>query len=218
MSLRRQPKHELEKKFTQVGPKQKRRKLKLLKNNIQCALLFSESFGLKLSQVKLSDEKGDTHLLTRENDCFETLQEEDNNKLEQILFLLDKFCVGDEVYHEMTIHTDDLPKSYLIKQLRSDLNKTYHIERTPGQYPGAAINFTATLKQHIQQLLNDKPELHDTPIEVKISGDGARVSRTTNFMMFSFGLLQANESVMSSKRNRTVEILNGPEKYDTMKS
>lgn len=56
-------------------------------------------------------------MLTWENESFETLQEEDNNKLEQILFLLDKFCVGDEVYHEMTIHTDDLPKSYLIKQL-----------------------------------------------------------------------------------------------------
>ena len=171
-----------------------------------------------MSQVKLSDEKGGTHLLTWENEGFETLQEEDNNKLEQILFLLDKFCVGDEVYHEMTIHTDDLPKSYLIKQLRSDLNKTYHIERTQGKYPGAAINFTATLKQHIQQLLNDKPELHDTPIEVKISGDGARMSRTTNFMMFSFALLQSKESVMSSKSNRTVAIVNGPEKYDTIKS
>lgn len=70
-----------------------------------------------MSQVKLSDDKGGTHLLTWENESFGTLQEEDNNKLEQILFLLDKFCVGDEVYHEMTIHTDDLPKSYLIKQL-----------------------------------------------------------------------------------------------------
>lgn len=203
------------KKFLQVGPKQRGRKLW---PKIQFALWFSESFGLKLSQVKLSDDKGGTHLLTWENESFETLQEEDNNKLEQILFLLDKFCVGDEVYHERTIHTDDLPKSYLIKQLRSNLNKTYHIERTQGKFPGAAINFTTTLKQHIKQLLNDKPELQDTAIEVKISGDGARMSRTTNFMMFSFALLQAKESVMSSKSNRTVAIVNGPEKYDTMKT
>ena len=54
--------------------------------------------------------RGDTHLPTWGNECFETMQEEDNNKLEQILFLLDKFCVGDEVYHKMTIHTDDLPR------------------------------------------------------------------------------------------------------------
>lgn len=44
------------------------------------------------------------------------------------------------------------------------------------------------------------------------------MSRTTNFMMFSFALLQAKESVMSSKSNRTVAIVNGPEKYDTMKT
>ena len=35
----------------------------------------------------------------------------------------------------MTTHTDDLPKSYIIKQLRSNLNKTYHIEKTQGIYP-----------------------------------------------------------------------------------
>ena len=110
-----------------MGPKQRGRKLRLLKDKIQCALWFSESFGLKLSQVKLNDDKGGTHLLAWENESFETLQEEDNNKLEQILFLLDKFCVGDEVYHEMTTHTGDLPKSYLIKQLRRNQNKTYHI-------------------------------------------------------------------------------------------
>lgn len=118
----------------------------------------------------------------------------------------------------MTTQTDALPKSYLIKQLQSNVNKTYHIERTQWKFPGAAISFSATLKQHIQQVLNDKPELQDTPIEVKISGDGAWMSRTTNFVMFSFALLQTKESVISSKSNRTVAIVNGPEKYDTMKT
>ena len=75
------------------------------------------------------------------------MQEEDNNKLEQILFLLDKLCVGDEVYHEMTTHTDGLPKSYLIKQLQSNLDKTYHIEKTQGNFPGAAINVTKRLSR-----------------------------------------------------------------------
>ena len=99
------------KKITQVRPKQRGRKLCLLKDKIQCAFWFSESFGLKLSQVKVNYDKGGTHLLAWENESFETLQEEDNNKLEQILFLLDKFCVGDEVYHEMTTHTDESHKA-----------------------------------------------------------------------------------------------------------
>ena len=34
-----------------------------------------------------------------------------------------------------------MPRSYLIKQLRSDLNKVTHIESVPGIYPGAQYNF-----------------------------------------------------------------------------
>ena len=115
------------KKITEVGNKIKGRKLRIFKNKVQCALWFSVSFGLELSQVKFNDEKEGTHLLNWET-SFESLGEEDNKKTEQILFLLDKFCVGDEVY-ELTMYMDDLPKSYLITQLRSNLNKTYTVTR-----------------------------------------------------------------------------------------
>lgn len=53
------------------------------------------------------------------------------------MFLLDKFCVRDEVYHELTMVFEGMPKSYIVKQLRSNLNETTHIERTPGKFPGA---------------------------------------------------------------------------------
>ena len=87
----------------------------------------------------------------------------------------------------MTIHTDDL----LTKQLRSNLNKLQQIERTRGnsKFPAILFNFTTTLNQHIEQFPNDKQELHDTFIGVKISGDRSRMSWTANFMIFSFALL-----------------------------
>lgn len=44
------------------------------------------------------------------------------------------------------------------------------------------------------------------------------MSRTTNFMILSFSLLQTGERVMSSRGNRTLCIVNEPEKYDTLKS
>ena len=44
------------------------------------------------------------------------------------------------------------------------------------------------------------------------------MSRTTNFMILSFSLLQTWDRVMSSKGNRTLCIVNGPEKYDTLKT
>ena len=41
--------------------------------------------------------------------------------LEKVLFLLGKFCVGDDVCHELSVISEDMPRSYsyLIKQLRS---------------------------------------------------------------------------------------------------
>ena len=211
------------KKYNQLGTKQQGRKLRLLKSKAQCALWFCKSFGLELTEIKLQDEEGLIHSLnySASNSTphgHANLDEEEKNKVEQVLFLLDKFCVGDETYHELSMITEGLPKSYLVKQSRTAMNKLYHIERTPGKYSGSCLNFTSTLKDHVRELLMKEPELKEGKIQVKLSGDGARMSRTTNFMMMSFTLLQLNESVMSPKHNRTVAIINGPEKYETLKT
>ena len=78
---------------------------------------------------------------------------DNEDMLEKILYLLDKFCISDEAYHELSMITDDLPKSYLIKRSRLDLNNTYSIERTQGKYPGAKLDFTSTLINHVKDLL-----------------------------------------------------------------
>ena len=68
---------------------------------------------------------------------YDKLPSEKKEMIERVLFLLDKFCVGDEVYHELSLTVEGLPKYYLIKKLTGELNKTYHIERMPGPSPGA---------------------------------------------------------------------------------
>jgi hypothetical protein len=204
-------------KMHEVGSKQKGRKLRVLKNKAQCALWFMKTFGLEISQIKLKDEEGSNYSFDYAADhgaSSNLCQNDIKERVEQILFLLDKFCVGDAVYHEFTSLSDDLPKSYLVKQMRGNMNKTYHIERTRG-YPGARLNFTSTLRDHVQELLTQQPGLIDSVLQVKLSGDGARMTRSTNFMMFSFALFQQN-NVMSSKSNRSVAIINGKEDYETL--
>lgn len=44
------------------------------------------------------------------------------------------------------------------------------------------------------------------------------MSRSTNFMMLSFALLQRNKDVMSAKHNKTIAIINGPESYETLQT
>ena len=56
-----------------------------------------------------------------------------------VLFLMDKVCVGDNFYHELTMICDDLPKSYLIKQRQNQLNNLCHKTSTPGEEEGAQV-------------------------------------------------------------------------------
>ena len=69
----------------------------------------------------------------------------------------------------------------------------------------------------MRDYLKVSPE-HDSNdvIRVKISMDGARMSRTTNIVIASFSLLQKDEKKMSSKGHRTIAVVNGPEDYDTI--
>ena len=45
--------------------------------------------------------------------------------------------MGDNFYHEMPMVVDGLPKSYLVKHRRDQLNKMCHISSIPGDAEGA---------------------------------------------------------------------------------
>lgn len=85
---------------------------------------------------------------------------------------------------------DELPKSCLVKQKRTDLNKIFTIQPVPGQYPGAKL------------FLRDI----DSTCEVKIT-DGAKMTRSNNFMILFF-----KPSSNRRKGNRIIAAVNGPEK------
>ena len=54
-------------------------------------------------------------------------------------------------------------------------------------------------------------------MKVKISGDGARMTRNTSFIILSFALLQNNSDLMSARGNHTIAIVKASEKYETLK-
>lgn len=62
-----------------------------------------------------------------------------------------------------------MPRSYLIKQLRSDLNRMTHIESVAGIYLGALCNFDELLSQLVKDYLAASPE-HNTNDAIKIKG------------------------------------------------
>ena len=60
-------------------------------------------------------------------------------------FLLDKFCVGDSFYQEISMITDSLPRSYLVKQCRDELNKMCKIEPLNAKFEGAKVTCVETV-------------------------------------------------------------------------
>lgn len=152
-------------KISEVSNRQQYRKIRVVKTRIEQALWFAESFGLTLDEVSLIDDMGKPHTIsfgekTKKN--YQHLPEKEQDKVKAILFIVDKFCIGDAAYHELTLsgNGEDLPRSYLVKQCRGNLNDLCHIERTPGLASGAQLDFKdeliTVLRKHIVSLKSKK--------------------------------------------------------------
>ena len=107
--------------------KRKERTLKTFISHAEAGLWFARSFGLEIKSMKVTEIKtGLMHTIdveSKESDVtsnsngFDALSDEDKSNVEMVLFLLDKFCVGDSFYHEVTMLFDDLPRLYLVLEM-----------------------------------------------------------------------------------------------------
>ena len=75
-------------------------------------------------------------------------QHSDYNMFDQVLYILDRFVVGDEAYHELSMISNLLPL-HKVKTVRLALNNSLDLKRFPEQHLGAYRPFEATLKNEI---------------------------------------------------------------------
>lgn len=75
------------------------------------------------------------------------------------------------------------------------------------------------LKAHVEEFvkLHDEVDWSKEKIQIKLSGDGARMTRNSSFILLSFSLLQSQDDVMSASGNHTFAIVKGSESYKTLK-
>ena len=122
-------------------------------------------------------------------------------------------------YHELSSISKDLPPLYRVKRARLCLNSTLELQRFSGPLPGAYRPLRDALTREIQNIVSNrvfnfmiyfmlskpdwqiqtKPSLVDpnTVIMVKISGDGARFSKSSNLILMSFSLPELQENILS---------------------
>ena len=74
--------------------------------------------------------------------------------MQSALFILDKFCIGEAAYHELSMLGENYRlRSYLIKQCQDEINKINHIVRTPGSAQGVQLDFITELKSVVQDMV-----------------------------------------------------------------
>ena len=84
---------------------------------------------------------------------YESLSEDDKEKVKQILYITDKCCIGEAAYRELTMLPggEGLPRSYLIRQCNENLNKLCNVSRTSGQTEGVQLDFKEELENKIKE-------------------------------------------------------------------
>ena len=133
----------LRKKMDEVGQRQHQRKIKKLMTKVEQALWLFESSGV--STICVEDSHGNQSDISLERLVVKKCQsitcyQRPNVKV-TYLYILDRFCVGNAAYHALFEEESGLPRSYLLKQCRSDINSSFTIRRTPGELLGAQISF-----------------------------------------------------------------------------
>ena len=97
-------------------------------------------------------------------------------------------------------------------QCQEDINSLYHFERIPGNIPGAYVSLESELIRYIKYHVNPETD----KIKIKISGDGSKVSRVSNFVVLSFSVI-TDDLTLSSKDQNVVCIVTCKEDYDNLK-
>ena len=126
--------------------------------------------------------------------------------------------MGFEFYHELGKIENGVPRSYPIKQCRNNLNKLCYVTSTSGKFEGAQIPYKSLLSQQISASEQENPAFdfdNETfEIEIKISGDGAKMTEKTNYILLFYAPLQKKDEVMAAKGTHTIAVVSGIEKYE----
>ena len=75
-----------------------------------------------------------------------------SESISETLYLLEKFGVSDECYHELTMIHPQLPRSYKVKATRRDISSSVELLPLPSPYAGAY----RSLKTCIELILSQK--------------------------------------------------------------
>ena len=205
-----------------VSHQQQWSRRKELHTDVNQALLFLEDEGVRASQVIL------THIQTNDKEVLylhsgtyskpeEMISTDDDDDLDLVLYVKDKFGLSDPAYHELSMVCKTLPRAWKLKHLAKCINLKHDI--TPCRNnSGVQQSLHSKLKARVSHLLeNEKIRVTDV-LQVKLLGDGTKICRKLNLINFTFTLLNEGDIAMSPKGNHTIAIIDAYEINDALQT
>ena len=209
------------KDLSAVSHQQQWSRRKELYTDVNQALLLLEDEGIRASQVIL------THIQTNDKEVLylhsgtyskpEMISTDDDDDLDLVLYVKDKFGLSDAAYHELSMVYKTLPRSWKLKHLAKCINLKHDI--TPCRNnSGVQQSLHSKHKARVSHLLeNEKIRVTDV-LQVKLSGDGTKICRKLNLINFTFTLLNEGDIAMSPKGNHTIAIIDACDNYDALQT
>ena len=191
---------------------QKRRQKKQKISSMKQSLNDMSGPGMKPRRLDFENEDGDIITIgLTENGTYDVLANKiTKDDIDEMIFIMDNHNVTDRAYHEIAQKHIYLPRGYMVKNRRRELNKTCEIFDLEGEYKGVY----KSLKSHLIQNLSDPSKAHliqDKKVKIKFSGDGTRAGVKKHMINVSYTII-GEDTCMSEKGNYLLAIVQCPEK------
>lgn len=92
----------------------------------------------------------------------------------------------------------------------------WKITETPGEDDGVQIKFADSLMSQIERLQREGS--NDTPIKVKLSGDGTSIGKRLHLVNFTYTILNEGTHAMTESGNYVLAIIKAKENYDSVRA
>lgn len=118
------------------------------------------------------------------NSCrYHALPPQEQDRVKQVLYLFDHFNGSDALYHGMAMVFDQLLRSYLVWAFRQKLNEEFDIKPVKADIQCAYMPLKPMIQADICHYMAtlDIEDPEGQHFNVKVSGDGAKFSKTSNF-------------------------------------
>ena len=85
---------------------------------------------------------------------YEKLHDLEKEKVKSIVYIMDRFSLSGECYHEMAQLEPNFPRSYIVEGCVKSMNRHWNVTKTPGICAGAELPFKMLLEKEIEKLVS----------------------------------------------------------------